>query len=85
MLDRYFADGVTFAVAPGTAFEYSSLGYGILGRVISNVAGRRPKVGLKVESRTIENRLPSSSSTADGSISSRPCRMPRSNARSTRS
>ena len=39
-LDRYFADGVTFAVAPGTAFEYSNLGYAILGRVITNVTGR---------------------------------------------
>jgi CubicO group peptidase (beta-lactamase class C family) len=30
---------LTFAWAPGTRFEYSNLGYGILGRVISNVAG----------------------------------------------
>ena len=39
-LDRYFADGQTFAVAPGTAFEYSNLGYAMLGRVIANVTGR---------------------------------------------
>jgi CubicO group peptidase (beta-lactamase class C family)/RimJ/RimL family protein N-acetyltransferase len=32
-------DGLTFAWAPGTRFEYSNLGYGILGRVITNVAG----------------------------------------------
>ncbi|MEO8438463.1 MAG: serine hydrolase domain-containing protein [Chloroflexota bacterium] len=32
-------DGPTFAWAPGTRFEYSNLGYGILGRVITNVAG----------------------------------------------
>ncbi len=32
--------GPTFAWTPGTRFDYSNLGYGILGRVISNVAGR---------------------------------------------
>jgi CubicO group peptidase (beta-lactamase class C family) len=32
--------GVSFAWAPGTRFEYSNLGYAILGRVISAVAGR---------------------------------------------
>lgn len=32
--------GVSFAFTPGTRFEYSNLGYGILGRVITNVAGR---------------------------------------------
>ncbi len=31
---------LTFAWTPGTRFEYSNLGYGILGRVITNVAGR---------------------------------------------
>jgi CubicO group peptidase (beta-lactamase class C family) len=30
---------LTFAWAPGTRFEYSNLGYGILGRLITNVAG----------------------------------------------
>ncbi len=38
-----FADllraGPTFAWPPGTVFDYSNLGYGILGRVITNVAG----------------------------------------------
>jgi CubicO group peptidase (beta-lactamase class C family) len=32
--------GVSFAWAPGTRFEYSNLGYAILGRVISAAAGR---------------------------------------------
>jgi CubicO group peptidase (beta-lactamase class C family) len=31
--------GLSFAWAPGTQFEYSNLGYGILGRLISAVAG----------------------------------------------
>ena len=40
-LDRFSAllrKGASFAWTPGTAFEYSNLGYGILGRVITNVA-----------------------------------------------
>ncbi|HUQ42825.1 MAG TPA: serine hydrolase domain-containing protein [Candidatus Limnocylindria bacterium] len=32
--------GLSFAWAPGIRFEYSNTGYGILGRVITNVAGR---------------------------------------------
>jgi CubicO group peptidase (beta-lactamase class C family) len=41
-LDRFaelLAAGPTFSWPPGTAFDYSNLGYGILGRVITNVAG----------------------------------------------
>ena len=37
---RLLAGGLSFAWAPGTRFEYSNLGYGILGRLITNVAGR---------------------------------------------
>ena len=45
-LDRFGAllrAGPTFAWTPGLRFEYSNLGYGILGRVISHVAGREYK------------------------------------------
>jgi serine-type D-Ala-D-Ala carboxypeptidase/endopeptidase len=41
-LDRFaelLAAGPSFAWPPGTTFDYSNLGYGILGRVITNVAG----------------------------------------------
>jgi CubicO group peptidase (beta-lactamase class C family) len=41
-LDRFTAfleRGQSFAWMPGTAFEYSNLGYAILGRVITNVTG----------------------------------------------
>jgi CubicO group peptidase (beta-lactamase class C family) len=37
---RLLADGLSFAWAPGTRFEYSNTGYGILGRLITNLAGR---------------------------------------------
>jgi len=37
---RLLAGGLSFAWAPGTRFEYSNLGYGILGRLVTNVAGR---------------------------------------------
>ena len=36
----FLAAGPTFAWAPGTRFEYSNLGYAILGRVITAVSGR---------------------------------------------
>jgi CubicO group peptidase (beta-lactamase class C family) len=38
-MDELLASGGTFAVAPGTAFEYSNYGFAILGRVIDNVTG----------------------------------------------
>jgi CubicO group peptidase (beta-lactamase class C family) len=36
---QLLAGGLSFAWAPGTRFEYSNTGYGILGRLITNVAG----------------------------------------------
>jgi CubicO group peptidase (beta-lactamase class C family) len=38
-LDRLLAAGPALALPAGVVFEYSNLGYGILGRVITNVAG----------------------------------------------
>jgi CubicO group peptidase (beta-lactamase class C family) len=37
---RLLSGGLSFVWAPGTHFEYSNTGYGILGRLITNVAGR---------------------------------------------
>ncbi len=35
---RLLRDGVPFTRAPGTAYEYSNLGYALLGRIITNVS-----------------------------------------------
>ena len=37
---EFLEGGQSFAFMPGTAFEYSNLGYAILGRVITNVTGQ---------------------------------------------
>jgi serine-type D-Ala-D-Ala carboxypeptidase/endopeptidase len=38
--DRLLAAGPSLALPPGVVFEYSNLGYGILGRVVTSAAGR---------------------------------------------
>jgi CubicO group peptidase (beta-lactamase class C family) len=38
-LDELIAAGTLFARAPGLAYEYSNLGYALLGRVLTNVSG----------------------------------------------
>lgn len=38
-MDAIFATGAGFAVAPGTALEYSNLGYAMLGRIVERVTG----------------------------------------------
>lgn len=42
-LDDVYARGATFAVMTGTEFEYSNLGYAMLGRLIQRVTGQRPQ------------------------------------------
>jgi len=37
---KLLRDGVPFTRAPGTAWEYSNLGYAMLGRIITNVSGK---------------------------------------------
>lgn len=39
-LSRMLRAGIPFSSAPGIAYEYSNYGFAILGRVVSNVAGR---------------------------------------------
>jgi CubicO group peptidase (beta-lactamase class C family) len=34
-------NGISFSTTPGSEFEYSNLGYALLGRIVSNVSGQR--------------------------------------------
>lgn len=38
-MSRFFAEGVSWSNPPGIVFEYSNVGYMVLGRIITNVAG----------------------------------------------
>lgn len=42
-LDAAVRAGPLFACAPGTAFEYSNLGYALIGRVMHRASGMRPQ------------------------------------------
>ena len=42
-LDALIAAGPTFAAAPGIGFNYSNLGYGVIGRVVERITGERPQ------------------------------------------
>jgi CubicO group peptidase (beta-lactamase class C family) len=41
--DALVAAGPLFAVPTGTGFEYSNLGYGVVGRIVERVTGERPQ------------------------------------------
>jgi CubicO group peptidase (beta-lactamase class C family) len=40
-MDAWFAAGASFAWSPGVAFEYSNLGWGLLGRIVERATGSR--------------------------------------------
>jgi CubicO group peptidase (beta-lactamase class C family) len=40
-LSAMLREGIPFSNAPGVAYEYSNLGFAILGRIVSNVSGER--------------------------------------------
>ncbi len=39
-LDSLYADGISFSTTPGTAYEYSNLGFSTLGLIIKKVSGK---------------------------------------------
>jgi CubicO group peptidase (beta-lactamase class C family) len=42
-LDTVVAAGPLYALPPGTGYEYSNLGYGVIGRVVHRITGERPQ------------------------------------------
>ncbi|MDO1559571.1 serine hydrolase domain-containing protein [Brevundimonas sp. 2R-24] len=48
-LTALLRQGVPFAHVPGTRYEYSNLGYALLGRIITNVSGRPYKDYIEAE------------------------------------
>lgn len=38
-MTRMMRRGIRFSTAPGTAYEHSTFGFAILGRVVANVSG----------------------------------------------
>ncbi|MDP3158601.1 MAG: serine hydrolase domain-containing protein [Reyranella sp.] len=61
-LDALIATGCLFARPPGLAFEYSNLGYALLGRVLTNVSGEPYQAFIR---RTILNPLGMGRTTFD--------------------
>lgn len=67
-LDQLMATGQLFARPPGLAFEYSNLGYALLGRVLSNVSGEPYQAFIR---RTILEPLGMTRTTFDALEASR--------------
>jgi len=67
-LDALIATGTLFARAPGLAFEYSNLGYALLGRVLTNVSGEPYQAYLR---RTFLEPLGMGRTTFDAPAASR--------------
>jgi D-alanyl-D-alanine-carboxypeptidase/D-alanyl-D-alanine-endopeptidase len=67
-LDALIATGTLFARPPGLAFEYSNLGYALLGRVLTNVSGEPYQAFIR---RTILDPLGMGRTTFDAVAASR--------------
>jgi len=67
-LDRLIGDGALFARSPGLAFEYSNLGYALLGRVLTVVSGEPYQLYLR---RTFLEPLGMTGTTFDAVAASR--------------
>ena len=67
-LDALIATGTLFARPPGLAFEYSNLGYALLGRVLTNVSGEPYQSFVR---RTLQAPLGMTRTTFDAPAASR--------------